>query len=249
MTGAGSTPLDATASTVADRVARVRERIAEAAAAVGRSPAEVTLVAVSKTHPPTACSEALAAGVTDLAENRVAEYVAKRPFVEGARWHFVGRLQSRKATDLVGDDLLLHSVDRRSLVDRLERLASAREVVQRVLVQVNVGDDPRKAGCGLREVDDLVAYAAAQPHVAVEGLMTIPPLPAPGTDPNVAARPLFETLAGTAERLALPTTSMGMSADLEAAVAAGATHVRVGTDVFGPRGDRPWEPPSDRSTS
>ncbi len=249
MTGTGSAPLDATAATVADRVARVRERIAAAATGAGRSPDDVTLVAVSKTHPPSACRDALAAGVADLAENRVGEYVAKRPLVDGARWHFVGRLQSRKATDLVGDDVLVHSVDRRSLVDRLQRLASARDVVQRVLVQVNVGDDPRKAGCGLHEVDELVAYAAAQSHVAVEGLMTIPPLPAPGTDPNAAARPLFETLARTAERLALPTTSMGMSADLEAAVAAGATHVRVGTDVFGPRGDRPWAPPTDRSTS
>ncbi len=121
--------------------------------------------------------------------------------------------------------------------------------MQRVLVQVNVGDDPRKAGCSLPGTEELVSYAAAQSHVAVEGLMTIPPLPAPDVDPNVAARPLFEALRAEADRLGLPSVSMGMSADLEAAVAAGATHVRVGTAVFGPRGDSPWEPVIDRSSS
>lgn len=231
--------------TVAERVEEVRRRIAAAADAAGRDPAEVTLVAVSKTHPPAACREALAAGVGDLGENRVAEYVAKRAVVDGARWHFVGRLQSRKATDLVAADVLLHSVDRRSLVDRIQRLAADRGVVQRILVQVNVGDDPRKGGCDLRETDELVAYASAQSHVAVEGLMTIPPLPSSGEDPDDAARPLFASLRATADRLGLPTTSMGMSADLEAAVATGATHVRIGTDVFGPRGNRPWQPVTD----
>lgn len=238
---------------VADRVARVHERIAAAADAAGRDPADVTLVAVSKTHPPAACLAALSAGVGHLGENRVAEYVAKRPVVDAERppvaWHFVGRLQSRKATDLVGDDVLVHGVDRRSLVDRLQRLAADRDVTQRLLVQVNVGDDPRKGGCSLPETPALVAYAAAQSHLVVEGLMTIPPLPPSGVDPATAARPLFERLREQSDRLGLATTSMGMSADLEAAVAAGATLVRVGTDVFGPRGDRPWTPvTTDRST-
>lgn len=239
---------------IAERVARVRERIAAAADRAGRDPDEVTLVAVSKTHPPRSCTAALVAGVTDLAENRVGEYVDKRPLVDAdptvvtpPRWHFVGRLQSRKATDLVGEQVLIHSVDRRSLVDRIERLAADRGGRQPILVQVNVGDDPRKAGCSLPETDELVAYAAAQSHIAVEGLMTIPPLPPAGTDAGSAARPLFERLRATTDRLGLTVTSMGMSADLEAAVAAGATHVRVGTDVFGPRGDHPWQPVIDRS--
>jgi hypothetical protein len=228
---------------VADRVARVRARIAAAAAAVGRGPDEVTLVAVSKTHPPQMLRAALAAGVTDLGENRVEELVGKQELVEGARWHFIGRLQRRAAGDLVGRDVLIHSVTRRKLVDRLERLAADRDVVQRVLVQVNVADDPDKAGCSLAQVDDLVAYAAAQPHLAVEGLMTMPPMPPPDADPNEAARPMFETLRATADRLGLPTTSMGMSADLEAAVQAGASIVRVGTAVFGDRGQGPWIDP------
>lgn len=225
------------------RVAHVRERIARAAEQAGRRPDEVTLVAVSKTHPPTLLKAAVEAGVTDLGENRVEELVGKQPLVDGARWHFVGRLQSRSVGDLVGRDVLLHSVTRRKVLDRIERLAADRDVIQRVLVQVNVGEDPAKAGCSLAEIDDLVAYAAQQPHVAVEGLMTMPPLPPPGADPNEAARPMFETLHATADRLGLPTTSMGMSADLDAAVAAGATMVRVGTAVFGERGSGPWIDP------
>lgn len=225
---------------IAARLRSVRERIAAAAAAASRDVGDITLVAVSKTHPPSALRAALAAGATDLGENRVEELIAKQPLVEGARWHLVGRLQSRKANAIVGADVLLHGVDRRSLVDRLERLAADRDVLQRLLVQVNVADDPAKGGCSLSEVDDLVAYAAERPHLVVEGLMTIPPLPPTGSDPNEAARPVFETLRATADRLGLGATSMGMSADLEAAVAAGATIVRVGTDVFGARGEGPW---------
>ena len=231
-------------SDVAHRVARVRERIDAAAAAAGRDPAEVTLVAVSKTHPPAALRAAVEAGVTDLGENRVEELLAKLPHVEDAvRWHFVGRLQTRSVGELVGREVLVHSVGRRKVVDRIERLAAARGVRQRVLVQVNVGDDPAKGGCSLARVDELVNYAAEQSHVVVEGLMTMPPLPPPDADPNEAARPMFETLRATADRLGLPTTSMGMSADLEAAVAAGATLVRVGTAVFGDRGAGPWTDP------
>lgn len=228
---------------LATRVAAVRSRIAAAAEAAGRDPAEVTLVAVSKTHPPALLEQALAAGVTDLGENRVEELVAKRPLVAGARWHFIGRLQSRAVSDVVGDDVLIHSVGRRKLVDRIERLAADRGVTQRVLVQVNVGADPAKGGCSLAQVGDLVAYAAEQPHVVVEGLMTMPPLPPPDADPNEAARPMFETLRETADRLGLQETSMGMSADLEAAVAAGATMVRIGTAVFGERNPGPWTDP------
>ena len=230
-------------TTVAARVTEVRDRIARAATAAGRDPGDITLVAVSKTHPPAAVEQAVAAGITDLGENRVEELVAKQPLVDAARWHFVGRLQTRAAGDLVGRDVLIHSVGRRRLVDRLERLAADRDVVQRVLVQVNVGDDPAKGGCSLARVDDLVAYAAEQPHVAVEGLMTMPPLPPPDADPNQAARPMFETLREAADRLGLSTTSMGMSADLEAAVAAGATMVRVGTAIFGERNPGPWTDP------
>lgn len=234
---------------VADRLAAVRDRIDAARARAGRDDV-VRLVAVSKTHSWESMAAAVAAGVDELGENRVAELVGKQDLPDphgrlaGVTWHFVGRLQSRKATDLVGRDLLVHAVDRRSLVDRLQRLAAREGVVQRVLVQVNVADDPAKAGCDLHEADELVAYACRHPDVEVQGLMTIPPLAA--STAGEAGR-YFARLRTLRDRLVRtwPTVrelSMGMSNDLEAAVAEGATMVRVGTDIFGPRGDGPWLP-------
>jgi pyridoxal phosphate enzyme (YggS family) len=232
---------------VAERLAAVRERIARAAASAGRSPDEVTLVGITKTHPPEVARAAVAAGLVDLGENRVDEAVAKAAVVDGARWHFVGRLQSRKANQLVGRGWLIHSVDRRSLVDRIARLAERDGAVQRVLVQVNVGDDPAKGGCGLGEVPELVAYARDRSSLAVEGLMTVPPLPPEGADPTAAARPHFARLRELRDELRTEAPevrelSMGMTADLEAAVAEGATLVRVGTALFGSRGPQPWRP-------
>lgn len=228
-------------------VREVRSTIADAARRAGRDPDEVRLVAIGKTHPPHALAAVVAAGVADLGENRVAELTAKfdADDLGTVRWHFVGQLQSRKARDLVGHDVLVHSVDRRSLVDELDRRSGRAEVVQRILVQVNVGDDPAKGGCSLHEVDELVAYAVQRPNLEVQGLMTVPPLAPPDADPAQAAAPHFATLREVRDRTARdhPTVrelSMGMSADLAAAVSEGATMVRVGTALFGPRGDRPW---------
>jgi PLP dependent protein len=235
----------ASATTLAERLAAVRGRIERAARAAGRDPDDVLLLGVTKTHPPEVGRAAVELGLLDLAENRVQELLAKRPEVPGARWHLVGLLQRNKARDVVGDDVLIHSVDRRSLVDELSRRAARAEVVQRILVQVNVGDDPAKGGCHLTETADLVAYARSRPNLAVEGLMTIPPLPPAGQDAATAARPHFAALRTQRNELRatmpeLVHLSMGMSADLEAAVAEGATMVRIGTALFGPRGTGPW---------
>ena len=233
------------AQELAERLQATRQRIATAAATAGREPADVILLGVTKTHPPQLCQLAVELGVQDLAENRVQELVAKREEVTGARWHLVGRLQRNKARELIGTQVLIHSVDRRSLIDELSKRAARAEVVQRILIQVNVGDDPAKGGCHLTETEALVAYARDRPNLAVEGLMTIPPMPPPGADPVAAARPLFAALRERRDvvRARFPEVihlSMGMSADLEAAVAEGATMVRVGTAIFGPRGDGPW---------
>lgn len=224
---------------------QVRRRLDVACQRVGRSPHEVTLVAVTKTHPPRLARAAVAAGVVDLGENRVQELTAKIGHVPGARWHLIGPLQRNKVRDLIGREVLVHTVDRASLVDALDRRAAAVGAVQRVLIQVNVGRDPAKAGCDLTELDALVSYAAARGNLALEGLMTMPPLPPPGVDPATAAQPHFAALRAARDRLVpaypqLTTLSMGMSADLEAAVAEGATMVRIGTALFGPRGDGPW---------
>jgi PLP dependent protein len=230
---------------VAERIAVVRERLHAAAAAAGRRAADVRLLAVTKTHPPEAAAAAVAAGVLDLGENRVQELMAKLPLVEGARWHLIGALQRNKARDVVGRQVLVHSLDRRSLADALSKRAQRGGSVQRALVQVNVGEDPAKGGCDLDELDELVAYARDLPNLAVEGLMTIPPMPAAGADPAEAARPHFAALRDARDGLRsrypeVVHLSMGMSADLEAAVAEGATMVRLGTAIFGPRGDAPW---------
>ena len=233
------------AEELAARLEETQRRIAEAAVAAGRQPADVVLLGVTKTHPPELARAAVELGLVDLAENRVQELTAKRTEVPGARWHLVGRLQRNKVKDVVGTQTLVHSVDRRSLVDALSGRAEREGVVQRLLVQVNIGDDPAKDGCRFTETEDLVAYARARPNLAVEGLMTILPLPPEGADPAVEARPLFAALRAQRDaiRERFPEVvhlSMGMSADLEPAVAEGATMVRVGTALFGPRGDGPW---------
>lgn len=229
------------------RLAAVRDRIAAACAAADRRPTSVVLLGVTKTHPPEVAQAAVDAGITDLGENRVEELVAKSARVDGARWHLIGQLQRRKARDVVGRQVLVHSVDRTRLADTLSRHAVERDVLQRVLVQVNVGDDPAKGGCHLDDALELVAYARSLPHLTVEGLMTVPPLPEEGVDANEATRPHFARLRELRDQARdrhpeVVHLSMGMTADLEAAVAEGATMVRVGTALFGPRGDGPWRP-------
>lgn len=247
--GAGAPGGTVAPETIERRLAAVRERMARAAAAAGRDPASVLLIGITKTHPPEVAAGALSAGLLDLGENRVDELVAKSSAVPGARWHLVGRLQSNKVRDAVGRAVLLHAVDRPGLVDAVSRRASALGIVQAVLVQVNVGEDPAKGGCRLSEADGLVAYARQRPGVRVEGLMTVPPLPPPGGDPTAAARPYFAALRELRDRLGSEPVagdvpggtehglhlSMGMSDDLEAAVAEGATMVRIGTALFGHR--------------
>ena len=232
---------------VAPRLEAVRARIADACAAAGRQPASVQLIAVTKTHPPEAARAAVALGVRDLGENRVQELLAKVDEVPDARWHLIGRLQRNKAKYLVGRGMLIHSVDRRSLADTLSDRAVNAGVVQRVLVQVNVGDDPAKGGCDVNDALDLVAYARGLPNLAVEGLMTVPPMPPEDADPNDEARGHFARLRALRDdaRSRWPEVvhlSMGMTADLDAAVTEGATMVRVGTALFGPRETQAWRP-------
>lgn len=227
------------------RITAVQQRIEAAAVAAGRSPADVQLIAVTKTHPPQLAQRAVDAGVIDIGESRVQELLAKRPLVTGARWHLVGRLQRNKVREVVGRQILVHSADRRALIDALSSRAEREGVVQRILVQVNVGDDPAKGGCHLDETDDLVAYARQRPNLAVEGLMTIPPMPPEGEDAGTASRPLFAQLRRRRDELRarfpeVVHLSMGMTADFEVAIAEGATMVRLGTALFGVRGDQPW---------
>jgi PLP dependent protein len=218
---------------VARRVGQVRERIAAAAARAGRDPAAVTLVAVAKLHPPEAVRAALAAGVPDIGENYAQELVRKARLVPGARWHFVGRLQRNKLKPLLRHDALIHSLDSLQLARELGRRAADAGTVARALVQVELA--PRAAAHGVpgADLDGFVAACRRIDGLRLEGLMA---MPAPAADPE-EARPAFRGLAELAGHLepGMRDLSMGMTADLEVAVEEGATYVRVGTAVFGPR--------------
>ena len=209
---------------IGDRLREVHERIE----AAGRDPETVQVIGVTKGHGPEVCEAAVAAGLTELAESYAQELAAKagRPSLARVRWHFVGGLQTRKVKALAGTVQLWQSIDRPRLVEEVARCAPG----ARVLIQVALSEEPGKAGCPFPAVAALVAEARAN-GLSVAGLMGV----GPTMGGPEAARPGFRRLAGTARDLGLSTVSMGMSADLSVAVAEGATLVRVGTALFGPR--------------
>lgn len=230
-------------SGVAAALARVHEQIAGAAQRAGRSPSEVTLVAVSKTQPVALLAEALAAGQRDFGENRVQEAVAKyKELGTAARWHFVGRLQRNKIRHLVGWVDCIHSLDSAEHAVEIDRRAD-RPV--EVLIEVNVAGEVSRGGIQPAELLPLLDQVAGLAHVQVAGLMAMAPVVA---SPD-AARPYFRQLAGLREQaaaafpaLALHHLSMGMSQDYVVAVEEGATLVRVGEAIFGRRSTRPAAP-------
>ncbi|HWL82953.1 MAG TPA: YggS family pyridoxal phosphate-dependent enzyme [Roseomonas sp.] len=217
---------------IAENLQRIRERIAGACLRAGRDPAFVTLVAVSKFHPAESVRDALAAGQICFGENRVQEAAAKFPPLRveypALRLHIIGALQTNKARDAVRIADVIESLDRPKLAAALAEAMAKEDRRPHLLVQVNIGREPQKAGIDPDAVADFVAECREAHGLPVEGLMCIPP--AEG-DPA----PHFARMAGMAARLGLPTLSMGMSGDFEAAIAAGATHVRVGTAIFGER--------------
>lgn len=205
----------------------VRDRIAKAAALAGRPPA--TLIAVSKTQPVEAIEPLIAQGQRDFGENRVQEAQAKWPALKARRpdirLHLIGQLQSNKAEEAVGLFDAIHSLDRASLVDALGKAMAKAGRRPDCFVQVNIGDEAQKGGCAVAELPALLERARDLP---VAGLMCIPP-------DGVEAAPYFALLAKLARRHGLAGLSMGMSADYESAVMIGASHVRVGTALFGAR--------------
>ncbi len=223
-------------SAITERYSSVRRRVCDAADAVGRDAAGITIVAVTKTVGPGEVREAIAAGMTDFGENRVQEFVAKHGLFPQARWHFIGTLQSNKVQHVVGKAHLIHSVDSIHLLERIARLAEAHEVVQPVLLQVSVSGEESKHGMHPHQVEEALSVAAGLPGVRVRGLMTMAPLGRPESARWVFhdLRALFESL--TAMRFngtRLTELSMGMTNDFEVAVEEGATIVRVGRAIFG----------------
>ena len=218
-------------ASAAERLEDVRGRIARAAKLARRSPADVTLIAVSKTHPADAILPLIEAGQRAFGENRVQEAQAKWPELRerfsGIELHLVGQLQSNKAEDAVTLFDAIHSVDRPSLVTALAKAMDKAGRRPACFLQVNIGDEPQKGGCGTGELTALVA-ACREADLPLAGLMCIPPA-------DVEPAPYFALLASLARRHGVTGLSMGMSGDYETAVTIGATHVRVGTALFGER--------------
>ena len=218
-------------SEAAERLAEVREAIARAAKRAQRRADDICLIAVSKTHDAEAIKPLIAAGQRHFGENRVQEAAAKWPELREETpdivLHLIGQLQSNKADDAVVLFDVIHSVDRSSLVKALARACEKAGRQPRLFVQVNVGDEDQKGGCAVAELPALLAEAT-DAGLTIEGLMAIPPA---DTEPA----PYFALLDELAERHGLPLRSMGMSGDYEKAVMLGATHVRVGTALFGAR--------------
>ncbi len=214
-----------------DRLDAIRGRIAHAAKLARRDAAAITLIAVSKTHPADAIEPLLAAGHRDFGENRVQEAEAKWPALRekypDARLHLIGQLQSNKASDAVAMADAIHAVDRSSLITALARAMDAQDRRPACFIQVNIGEEAQKGGCAIADLPVLLAEARSA-DLPVAGLMCLPPV-------EVEAAPYFALLAKLARDEGIGGLSMGMSDDFETAVMIGATHVRIGSALFGAR--------------
>jgi pyridoxal phosphate enzyme (YggS family) len=225
---------------IADRLAEVRRRIADAARRVGRRPNDIRLVAVSKTKPIGLIREAIAAGVTALGENYVQELVGKQEAIgDPVEWHFIGHLQTNKVRQIVPFCSLIHGVDSLKLAAEIDRRAGVIGRKQPVLIEVNLAGEASKFGVSEGEAGELARAIGELPNLRLTGLMTMPPYP---EDPE-ESRPYFVRLRRLQETLregGIPSEqcrelSMGMTADYEIAIEEGATIVRVGTAIFGSR--------------
>lgn len=224
--------------TIEKRLQAVKSRIERAAAAAGRDPRDIVLVAVSKTFPPAAVRAAHAAGQRDFGENQLQDALAKLDAAAGLDlvWHFIGPLQSNKTRAVAERFAWVHSIDRLKIAERLSGQRPAHLPPLQVCIQVNVSGEATKSGVAPAAAATLARAVAALPRLRLRGLMAIPE---PTGDPALQRR-RFEDLHALKDRLVadgcpLDTLSMGMSDDLEAAIAAGATMVRVGSAIFGGR--------------
>ena len=226
---------------ISDNINTIREKISRACARAGRSPTEVTLLAVGKTFPPAAVREAVDAGVADIGENYVQELLAKRRDLSGSdiRWHFIGHLQSNKVKDIAGWIHMIHAVDSAALATEIDRRASKAGRVIECLLEVNTTGENTKFGAAPARVPALVRSLASCDNISLAGLMTIGPfLP----DPE-GSRPMFRRLRELKDEIGslaqanvtMRHLSMGMTGDFEVAIDEGATLIRIGTAIFGPR--------------
>lgn len=213
-----------------DRLHAVEEQIQTACAKAGRNRAEITLIAVTKVFPASIIEDAYALGLRHFGENYVQEFEGKAAQVKhlpGAVFHLIGHLQSNKAKKAVELFDVLQTVDSSKLAQRIESFGEPR----RVMLEVKLSSEEAKHGAAPEELDELVAAVRACPHLELTGLMTMPPW----SDDAEPSRPYFHRLAELATKYSLPDLSMGMSHDFGVAIEEGATHIRVGTALFGKR--------------
>ncbi len=224
---------------LAERLAAVDAQIADAARAVGRDASELTRIVVTKFHPASLVADLYRLGVRDVGENRQQEFsrkVVEVGALEGLRWHFIGQAQTNKARAIRAAASVVHSVDRARLADALHHAADDGDPVLDVLLQVNLTDDPGRGGVAPAELEALATHAAQLPSLRVRGVMAVAPLDEPPA-------PAFERLRRYADtvRAVVPDAdwiSAGMTADFAEAIAAGATHLRIGSAITGPRPER-----------
>ena len=226
---------------IASNLADIRARIDSACQRCQRDPASVRLVAVSKTHPAASVDAAAAAGQELFGENYVQEFAAKAEEVAApVQWHFIGSLQSNKVKYLAGKVAMIHSVDRLSLAEELDRQWGKLGQTLEILIEVNLGEEESKGGASRAAAIDLTRRIATLPHLKICGLMALPPY----LEDAEAVRPYFRRLRELSEQITaanmtgvvMRELSMGMSHDFEVAIEEGATLVRVGTAIFGARG-------------
>jgi pyridoxal phosphate enzyme (YggS family) len=213
-------------------LAEVEARVRAACARAGRGRDEVLLIAVTKTFGAADVDAAIAAGATDVGENKVQEGRDKQPSVTGsARWHLIGHLQSNKAKDAVRLFDVIQTVDSFALAEKIARAAESHGKVQDVFVQVNIGREPQKSGVDPSDVESLVTQLASLTSIRLTGLMAIPPVGEPDE-----MRPYFRELKTLRDAHGLPHLSMGMTDDFDVAIEEGSTMVRIGRAIFGTRG-------------
>ena len=225
-------------TTIADNLARVRDRIADAASRYGRTPGDIRLLAVSKTKPVTDVEAAIAAGQHAFGENYLQDALPKVVALPDEEWHFIGHIQSNKTRDIAASFDWVHTVASEKVARRLSTQRPAGKAPMKILIQVNISAEEGKSGVAPAEVASLAAFCAACENLAPVGLMAIPE----ATGDEGAQRAVFAKLASLRASVATESgiagfneLSMGMSRDLEAAVAEGATWLRIGTDIFGTR--------------
>lgn len=226
---------------IKDNVASIRSRMEKAAAEAGRDISEVTLVAATKTNPAEAVMVAIQAGVDACGENRVQEMVEKlgKNAYAGAPLHFIGHLQKNKVKQVVGEVDLIESVDSLELLELINKRAKDLDICQKVLLEVNIGDEASKTGMDIQELYDLLDRTSEFSNISILGLMAIPPV----QENPAESMPYFEKMFNLYvdirrkkyDNIKMDILSMGMSSDFEYAIKAGATMVRVGSAIFGPR--------------